>query len=114
MEHDFNASPFNVRLMQRCPMCRAEQVSANVDILEEGAGGFLAYLSCTRCGASLIVRVAAMPQGLVGNAILTDLESDEVSRFAAAEDVSADDVLDAWDMATSGRLLPAVRASLIS
>lgn len=113
MDHDFSANPFNVRLMQRCPMCRAEQVSANVDILEEGAGGFLAYLSCTKCGASLIVRVAALPQGLVGNAILTDLESDEVSRFAGGEDVGADDVLDAWELAGSSRLAAAVRATLI-
>lgn len=112
MDHDWT-SPFNVRLMQRCPMCRAEQVSANVDILEEGAAGFLAFLSCTKCGASLIVRVAAMPQGLVGNAILTDLTSDEVARFTDGCDVTADDVLEAWDLAASGRLIPAVRAALI-
>jgi transcription elongation factor Elf1 len=112
MEHDWNNNAFNVRLMQRCPMCRAEQVSANVDILEEGAGGFLAYLSCTKCGASLIVRVAALPQGLVGNAILTDLNADEVTRFAGSDDVTADDVLDAWELANSSRLGATVRASL--
>jgi transcription elongation factor Elf1 len=107
-DHDLNANPFNIRMMQRCPMCRAEQVSANVEILEEVGSGFLAYLSCTRCGASLIVRVAAMPQGLVGNAILTDLSSDEVVRFATTDNVSADDVLQAWELGTSEKLLAAI------
>ena len=89
-------------------MCRAEQVTANVEILEEVGSGFLAYLSCTRCGASLIVRVAAMPQGLVGNAILTDLSSDEVVRFALTSNVTPDDVLATWELATSPSLLAAI------
>lgn len=95
-DQDFAANPFNLRLVQRCPVCKAEQASAQLEILEELGSSFLAYLSCSRCGSSLIVRVMTMPQGLVGNAILTDLSSEEVVRFTGAPAMTADEVLAVW------------------
>jgi hypothetical protein len=96
IEPSFGANPFNLRLVQHCPVCRAESASAKVEILEELGSSFLAYLSCVRCGSSLIVRVITMPQGLVGNAILTDLSSEEVVRFSEVGAVGEDFVLGTW------------------
>jgi len=38
-----------------------------------------------------------MPHGLVGNAILTDLSSDEVIYFKEVTDISSNDVLEIYD-----------------
>jgi transcription elongation factor Elf1 len=105
MYDELGNTPFNLRLVQRCPVCKAEQASAQVEILEEMGASFLAYLSCARCGASLIVRVMTLPQGLVGNAILTDLTAEEVLRFASQGNVAADDVLDVWQSLSGGGFL---------
>lgn len=104
-DQEFAPNPFNLRLTQRCPVCKADQASAQLEILEELGSSFLAYLSCSRCGAALIVRVMTMPQGLVGNAILTELSSDEVMKFAGSPIVSHDDVLEVWQTVKDGSYL---------
>lgn len=104
-DQEFASNPFNLRLVQRCPVCKADQASAQLEILDELGNSFLAYLSCSHCGAALIVKVMTMPQGLVGNAILTELSSDEVLKFAGSPVVSQDDVLEVWQAVKEGSYL---------
>lgn len=88
-----NKGQFSIRLIQKCPVCNHDYLEGRIQILEEGEASFLAYLTCGFCHSSIIVRVMTLPHGLVGNAILTDLSSGEVTKFSETEIVKGDDVL---------------------
>ncbi len=87
-------SPLNLRLIRNCPICQHEFKLNAIQVLNENDFGVLTYMICSFCGARLLTKLATMPQGVVGNAILTDLKAEEVMDFAGgAESVQADDVL---------------------
>ncbi|MFW0862213.1 MAG: hypothetical protein ACKKL6_01370 [Candidatus Komeilibacteria bacterium] len=88
---DFNKH--SIRLVQNCPVCDRKYQPNRVQIIDEFGNSFLAYLTCNFCHSNLIVKVISMPQGLVGNAILTDLTPEEVLRFSDGAKVSGDDIL---------------------
>lgn len=50
-------------------------------------------MSCGFCASSIIVRVLTLPHGLVGNAILTDLNNTEVLSYGSTIPVAGDQVL---------------------
>ncbi len=83
-----------MRLIQKCPVCNRDYSGGRIEILSESEQSFLAYMSCGLCASSIIVRVLTLPHGLVGNAILTDLNGSEVLNFSAAEPVLSNQVLE--------------------
>ncbi len=85
--------PLNLRLIKHCPVCQREYRQTLVQILSENEFGLLTHMTCAHCGAHLLTRLSTMPQGVVGNSILTDLQADEVMNFLHQDEVSADDVL---------------------
>ena len=91
---------FSLRLIQKCPVCNQDYTNGKIQILTEENNTFLAYLTCGQCNSSILVRVMTMPHGLVGNAILTDLASDEVLQFSSEERVSSNNVLEVHDYLT--------------
>ena len=84
---------FSLRLIQRCPVCNQDYINGQIQILDEENNSFLAYLTCGNCYSSILVRVMTLPQGLVGNAILTDLASEEVMPFSEEGQISGNEVL---------------------
>lgn len=84
----------NLRLIRHCPICNTEYIQSQMQVLDESELGILTYISCRSCGANLLTKFASLPQGLIGNAILTDLEPQEVMEFAGAKELTADEVLE--------------------
>ncbi|MCR4280160.1 MAG: hypothetical protein NUV82_01895 [Candidatus Komeilibacteria bacterium] len=76
-----------------------------VQIIEEWGNSFLAYMTCTFCQSSIMVRVMSMPQGLVGSAILTELSPEEITKFSEQEGINANDVLRVYEVNQSSGLL---------
>lgn len=87
-------SPLNLRLIKKCPICNADYQQSMIQVLDESEYGILTYATCNSCGANLLTKFASLPQGVIGNAILTDLTPSEVLEFADGDDVNDDDVLD--------------------
>lgn len=54
----------------------------------------LAHLSCQRCLSKYLTYIIHHPQGLVGNAVLTDLTYDESVRTLETEALTENDVLE--------------------
>lgn len=86
--------PLNIKLVKTCPICQTEYQQNLMQVLSENETGMLTYVTCTHCQASLLTRFSTLPQGIVGNAILTDLKSEEVMPFADSDALSENDVLD--------------------
>lgn len=85
--------PINLRLIKKCPVCQHEYKQNMVQVLDESEYGVLTYATCINCGANLLTKFSSMPQGVVGNAILTDLKPDEVMDFADTDELTEDEVL---------------------
>jgi hypothetical protein len=87
-------SPLNLKLIKKCPVCNMDYQQSMIQVLDESEYGLLAYASCRGCGANLLTKFASLPQGVIGNAILTDLKPQEVMDFASQDELSDNDVLD--------------------
>lgn len=97
--------PLNLRLIKHCPVCQREYQKTPVQILSENEFGLLTHVTCAHCGAHLLTRMASMPQGVIGNSILTDLQADEVMGFIAFDEISADDVLSVHQLLDNKELI---------
>ena len=97
--------PLNLRLIKHCPVCQREYQQTLVQVLSENEFGLLTHMTCAHCGAHLLTRLSTMPQGVVGNSILTDLQADEVMSFIANDEISADDVLRVHQMLENQELI---------
>ena len=104
MINNFN-SPLNLKLIKKCPICSADYKQANIQILDENEFGVLTYATCASCKANLLTKFSSLPQGVIGNAILTDLSPQEVLDFAIEGDIDADEVLDIQAMLSKKELI---------
>jgi len=107
---DFNKH--SIRLVQNCPVCDRKYQPNRVQIIDEFGNSFLAYLTCNFCQSNLIVKVISMPQGLVGNAILTDLSPEEVLRFSDGIKVTSDDILNVHQSLTKNEIFNNLKINL--
>jgi hypothetical protein len=94
----------SLRLVKNCPVCQTEYVEGRVEILQELNNAFLAYLTCTNCSTAMMMKVAFLAQGLVGNAVITDLQIDEVLDLINEEKISMDEVLDFHQNIQTGKI----------
>ena|SRR3989344_3711490 len=91
-----NSHFLSLKLIQKCPACNSQFQQATVTILEESEFSLLAHLHCLNCHVNLLANVVTMPQGLVGNAILIDLRSDEASAILTRQPLTEDDFLNLY------------------
>jgi len=98
-------SPLNLNLIKKCPICSSDYRQTDVQILDENEFGVLTYATCLSCKANLLTKFTSLPQGVIGNAILTDLSPQEVLDFAEDSDIEADDVLDIQAMLSKKELI---------
>ena len=98
-------SPLNIKLIKKCPVCAKEYNQAKIQILEESEYGLLTYATCSQCGSSLLTRFSSLPQGIIGNAILTDLKAQEVMDFAIGDDLTPDEALSMQEMIYKNNLI---------
>ena len=81
------------KLIDKCPVCSTSTADDLVEIVAEDEHGFLSYLRCSVCHTGLLARVSQVPHGLMGTAMITDLELPEVRRFGEGDAVGSDEVL---------------------
>jgi len=98
-------SPLNLKLIKKCPVCNVDYQQSMIQVLDESEYGLLTYATCKSCGANLLTKFASLPQGVIGNAILTDLKPQEVMDFAAQDELSDDGVLDIQYMISKKELV---------
>ncbi|OGL79723.1 hypothetical protein A3J43_03405 [Candidatus Uhrbacteria bacterium RIFCSPHIGHO2_12_FULL_54_23] len=82
-------------LMRQCPACRVKYAAEHVRVLSASERGSLVSFTCGACKLGVLVVIAPMPFGLMGTGVPTDCSPDEALRFMNAEEVSADDVIEA-------------------
>lgn len=84
----------SLKLLERCPSCHAAIPTSHIHILSESELNMLAHLSCPRCLSKYLTYIMHHPQGLVGNAVLTDLTYDESVRTMDVLPLNENEVLE--------------------
>lgn len=87
-------------------MCGHSYKTISVRVVRETANGSLLYFKCTQCRGGLVASVMDAPFGLLGSGLMTDLQYDEVERYAVADSISEDDVLDVHTMLSQAGAAP--------
>lgn len=102
----------HLKLIQKCPACNTAFDQNKINILINAEATVLAHLHCDSCSVNLLANVVAMPQGLVGNAILTDLQIPEAMSAIEDEKLTEDLFLALYQEINSNKLLTNVRQSV--
>jgi hypothetical protein len=93
----FPKDDFHLRLIQSCPVCGRDYQEPMLRLLGEGERDMLAHLTCGQCQSKLLIKVLLTPNGVIGNALLTDLFPEEVDSFRKSGAIDANYVLAVHD-----------------
>ncbi|MEK7159658.1 MAG: hypothetical protein AAB766_04135 [Patescibacteria group bacterium] len=103
----------SLKLISECPVCRQKQFSAEIKLIEERPSGQLLHVQCKSCQSCLVVFMSFNEQGINMLGVLTDLASEEVSKFFQRGPLVADDVLNARAEIVDGDFIKKLMTSVI-
>lgn len=86
----------SLKLLEKCPSCTAMVPQKNIQVIDEGELYVLAHISCGSCSAKHLASIAAYPQGIMGNAIPTDLTAPEAMDALMRKALTENDVLELY------------------
>jgi len=102
------------KLIQKCPICGQEYNHNKIKILETQELYILSYLKCTSCDSGLALKILMLPHGMVGQAVVTELDDQELKNVKQVnKSISGEDVLCMYDFFKKGKNVPFI-ASLTS
>ncbi|HNZ86430.1 MAG TPA: hypothetical protein PLD95_01680 [bacterium] len=86
------------KLLQKCPVCGDTYNYSKVKLLEANDSYILSYFKCQKCGTGVAMKAIFIPTGMVGQAVITDLEADEIMKLKNNnESITSADVLCVYD-----------------
>lgn len=89
---------FPKKILQKCPVCEADYDAKKVQLLDAQDLDILSYFKCDNCKSGIALKIMIMPHGVVGQAIVTDLEPSEILNFKSKKIlVNSTDVLCVYD-----------------
>ena len=89
---------FPKKILQKCPICESDYDAKKVQLLDAQDLDVLSYFKCENCHSGIVLKIMIMPHGLVGQAIVTDLEPNEILYFKNKKSfVNSSDVLYVYD-----------------
>ncbi len=86
----------SLKLLEKCPSCHAAIPSANIHIIDETDIQVLAHVLCANCSAKHLASIVHQHNGIIGNAIPTDLSYPETLNSIDTAALSEDQVLDLY------------------
>jgi hypothetical protein len=91
----------NMDFPLRCAFCGSEIGQGDLTILDEQANRTVLHISCLHCGASTISILSGSQAGIMSVGIATDLDGDEAKNKFSEKAISADDVINAYELVKS-------------
>ena len=95
----------SLRLIERCPSCHAHIPRRNIHIIDETERDLLTHLNCSQCRGMYLTFIVHRAEGLIGNAIATDLTYDETLSLRERGHINEDEFLTLYLMISVGDLL---------
>ena len=95
----------SLRLIERCPSCHARVPRSNIHIIDETERDLLTHLKCAQCRGMYLTLIIHRSEGLIGNAIATDLTYDETLAIRERPYIDDDEFLALYRMISGGDLV---------
>lgn len=91
----------SIKIISFCPVCNAKYNPLEAKVLEEKDEAHLIHIKCRRCQSCVVALILTSNFGISSMGIVTDLDSDDVLKFKAGQVVSADDVIEIYQLLNS-------------
>jgi hypothetical protein len=92
------------KLIKKCPICGEEYNHNKIKILESQDLYILSYLKCTSCDSGLALKILMLPHGMVGQAVVTELDDEELKNVKKVnKSITGEDVLFMYDYFKKGK-----------
>lgn len=104
----------SLKFISECPVCRQKQFSAEIKLIEERPSGQLLHVQCKNCQSCLVVLMSFSEHGINMLGVLTDLASEEVSKFFERGAMEADDILNARAEFLDRNFVKKLRSGVVS
>jgi len=88
-----------------CPVCRKVLSRKDVFPVFEAYTKILLHFSCPSCQTSALLTVVGGMQGTIGMGMVTDLDRAEIAEKFFGRSVSADEVIDAYQMMNNSKCI---------
>lgn len=93
-----------LRLISYCPVCHFHYNPLEARVLEENDAAHLIYIKCQRCKSAIVALIVSNNAGISSVGLITDLDSQEISKFKDGNIVNESDVLSVYSTLRAGRL----------
>lgn len=101
----FNLFNDNTSLITHCPVCSKRYDPLEARIVRDNGASHLVHITCRICRSSVLAIIVANTTGINSIGLVTDMTSDDVSRFGASQPLSSDDVLEAYQFLHTERVV---------
>lgn len=95
----------DIRLLSSCPLCGEKYGRDAASIIEERKNAFLIHVQCSKCKSSIVSSMTLGQLGTSSMGLITDLTSQDVSKFRKMNPIDADEVLDVHHGLRSGNIV---------
>lgn len=82
-----------MQLIQQCPLCEAAYEPLEIKVVDEQNDKHLVFVTCRKCGHSVVALITHQPQGLSSMGLITDLEPNDLNRLKQTSPVTWDDCI---------------------
>ncbi|MFA6197670.1 MAG: hypothetical protein WC734_00750 [Patescibacteria group bacterium] len=95
----------NLKLITYCPLCNAHFSFSAAKVLEEREDAHLVHIQCQKCSSFIVALILTNAMGISTVGLITDLTSDDVSKFTNSSRLTVNDVIDLYQVTQSGKNL---------
>ena len=85
-------------ILAKCSVCRSIFDQSDLTTLEEQDQKTTIHVTCHKCGVSSIIFLSISQSGVAGLGVATDLNREEAIRMFGRDAVSADEVIDVYQI----------------
>lgn len=86
----------NLKLITYCPLCSTHFSFSTAKVLEERDDAHLVHIQCQKCSSFIVALIMTNAMGVSTVGLITDLTSDDVSKFATSSRLSVNEVIEIY------------------
>lgn len=97
----------SIKIISNCPVCNQPYNSFEIKILKEDDESHLLYIKCRHCLSSLIALITFEIYGINSLALITDLDSQEISKYGKKA-LTCEELLESYSLLKNNQSLAAL------
>lgn len=101
----FNSFNEDLKIVSYCPVCNHRHNPVKAQVLADKNGAHLIYVKCSHCQSAVLAVVSVGNLGVTSVGLVTDLSSDDITKFKNSRPINCDDVIEVHKRLTQDKVL---------